>query len=87
VIKTTKDGRTIRKGASYTKFRVALHGLQCGACARCERMTSLTAPLEWDSSFHCHHVNGRGMGSSKRNDTAESCTGLCGSCHRKLHNQ
>ena len=87
MIKTTKDGRTIREGKNYTIFRWQLWGNQDGICVRCFRDTSLSADLEDDRSFHVHHKNGRGMGGSKRDDTFEACTGLCGKCHREEHNQ
>jgi hypothetical protein len=62
MIRTTKDGRTIRTGHNYTAFRRNIHEEQSGACMKCERPTSLTAPLEWDSSFHLHHIGGQGNG-------------------------
>jgi len=86
-IKVTKDGRTIRTGKDYTQFRVAVFMNQTAECARCKTWTALSSPLEWDSSFHVHHTNGRGMGGSKRDDTLEACEGLCGKCHRKEHGQ
>lgn len=85
-IKITKDGRTIRTGRDYTKFRRELRDSQRGWC-RCGLPTSLTADLRADWSFHVHHTNGRGMGGSKRDDTLKACVGLCGKCHRKEHNQ
>jgi len=85
MIKTTKDGRTIRTGKDYTEFRGLVWTTQGGHCAKCARFTFLSHPLEWDSSFHNHHKNGRGGG--KRDDTLEACTGLCGKCHREEHGQ
>lgn len=87
VIKTTKDGRTIRSGKDYTKFRYDLHTLQGGKCVDCKRYTSLNADLAADWSFHTDHIKGRGMGGSKRDDTFDACAGRCGKCHRKKHNQ
>jgi hypothetical protein len=84
-VRTTKDGRTIRTGRDYTSFRFDLFVSQHGMCIECQRMCSLHAPLEWDNSFHVHHVNGRGMGGSKRDDTFEACKGLCGADHRRQH--
>lgn len=87
MLRTTKDERTIRTGKDYTEFRYELHERQERACIKCSRHTFLAHPLEWDDSFHVHHVGGRGLGGSKRDDTFESCRGLCGKCHRKEHNQ
>jgi hypothetical protein len=86
-IELTKDGRTIRKGSDYTKFRRSLWKLQDGACARCGRLSYLTADLDDDWSFHVHHIGGRGLGGSKRDDVAGKCIGLCGACHRREHGQ
>lgn len=87
MIKTTKDGRTILTGKDYTRFRSRLHEQSYDLCIRCGRRALLSVPLDWDNSFHVHHKNGRGMGGSKRDDTFESCEGLCGKCHREEHNQ
>ena len=87
MIKTTKDGRTIRTGADYTKFRHWLYLMQQFSCARCQRHTSTMSPSEDAWSFHVHHIGGRGMGGSKRNDNLDSVEGLCGECHRKEHGQ
>lgn len=87
MIRTTKDGRTIRKGQHYTQFRRELYVHQLGLCAECRRYTYLDVPLEWDTAFHTDHEAGRGMGGGKRDDTFEACKGKCGRCHRKKHNQ
>jgi 5-methylcytosine-specific restriction endonuclease McrA len=86
-IRLTKDHRTIRTGKDYTAFRYEIYQRQGAQCAKCPRYTSLGMEPEYDSSFHVHHRNGRGMGGSKRNDSCEDCIGLCGSCHRQEHNQ
>ena len=77
-IKITKDGRTIRTGKDYTAFRYELYLAQAAKCARCPVRTSLGMEPMYDSSFHVHHVNGRGMGGGKRSDTFLACEGLCG---------
>lgn len=87
MIKTTKDGRTIRTGTDYTKFRKDMWDAQDARCKACDRFTSINCPLEYDYAFHVHHKNGRGMGGSKRDDTFEACQGDCGKCHRAEHNQ
>jgi HNH endonuclease len=86
MIKMTKDGRVICTGKHYSQFRAVLFAVQEASCARCGTGVALSSPLEWDSSFHVHHKNGRGMGGSKRDDTLEACEGLCGKCHREEHN-
>jgi hypothetical protein len=86
VIRTTKDGRTIRSGPDYTEFRRDLWR-QNSMCSRCFRITGLHEPIESNNSFHVHHTKGRGMGGSKRDDTAKACVGLCGQCHRREHGQ
>lgn len=86
-VKVTKDNRVIRTGQAYTTFRADLHRRQNLRCANCGRTTSLTVDLEHDFSFHVDHKNGRGMGGSRRDDTFESCQGLCGRCHRDKHGQ
>ena len=85
MIKTTKDGRTILTGRDYTRFRERLFALQAGMCDECRGYVSLLRELEDDHSFHVHHLNGRGMGGGKRDDTLEACIGLCGKCHREKH--
>src|SRR3954471_22791187 len=87
MIKTTKDGRTIRTGSHYTEFRTLLFYHQHGRCLECRRATNLESDIEYDDSFHVDHRDGRGMGGSKRDDTIKACDGLCGKCHRKKHNQ
>ena len=87
MIKVTKDKRTIRTGKDYTRFRQVVYELQGAMCGQCRIFTSMGYEPEHDYSFHVHHKNGRGMGGSKRDDTFEACTGLCGSCHRKEHGQ
>ena len=86
-IRKTKDGRTIRTGKDYTQFRRSIWELQDGRCARTGSMTSLTAPLECAYSFHVHHIGGRGLGGSKRDDIPSKVEGLSGTEHRKEHNQ
>ena len=86
-VKITKDGRTIRTGKDYTEFRYELWMVQEHVCINCNAVTSLTVHLMANNSFHVHHINGRGMGGSRRDDTFRACDGLCGSCHRKEHNQ
>jgi hypothetical protein len=85
VIKVTKDGRTIRTGKDYTDFRSVLWHQQMGTCAECRIDTSLTADIESDYSFHVHHIGGRGLGGSKRDDVSGKCVGLCGLHHREEH--
>ena len=87
MIKTTKDGRTIRTHEDYSHFRWQLYQGQCGACSNCSRVTHILHDPLCNDSFHVHHKNGRGMGGGKRDDTLEACTGLCGRCHRKEHGQ
>ncbi len=84
-VKTTKDGRTVRTGKDYTIFRWQLWELSSGKCVRCGEYTSLSLEPQSNWSFHVHHTHGRGMGGSKRDDTFESCQGLCGKCHREEH--
>ncbi len=80
MIKTKKDGRTILSGKDYTDLRHRVFLREQGRCSDCGRWI-------WFASFHLHHNNGRGMGGSKRNDVDSEVTALCGSCHRKRHNQ
>ena len=90
VIKTTKDGRTIRTEKDYTEWRREMWGQQGGACQSCGRPTNLSVPIEYPNSFHCHHIYGRGGG--KRDDVRfrgekQMCRGDCGACHREVHHQ
>lgn len=87
MIRTMKDGRTIRNGKHYKDFRYMMHSDQGGLCMRCGAETGVSIDLESDYSFHVHHRNGRGLGGGKRDDTVHSCEGLCGKCHRKEHGQ
>ena len=84
-IKITKDGRTLRSGKDYTKFRRALYFQQKMNCFECGTATSISADLVSEYSFHVDHTNGRAAG--KRDDTPEACKGLCGKCHRIKHHQ
>lgn len=93
-IKITKDGRTIRTGAHYSRFRHSVYESQQGRCIgeRCGKLTSLVVPIEWGNSFHIAHRGSRGMGSSFRDDVVgpnkgQVEGGKCGSCHRREHNQ
>lgn len=85
--RVTHDGRTILSDKDYAVFRKSLYAYQAGMCAECDRFTQLEADIECDWSFHVHHKNGRGLGGSKRDDTINSCLGLCGKCHRVSHGQ
>jgi 5-methylcytosine-specific restriction endonuclease McrA len=84
---TKKDGRIIRTGSDYTRFRRETHASQSGMCKDCGRLTSLTVPLYYSNSFHVHHKNGRGMGGAKRNDIPSEVRGLCQKCHSAEHGQ
>jgi hypothetical protein len=86
-ITVKKGGRTIRTGKDYTAFRVGLHDFQAGCCVECGIFTLLHLDPYSDRSFHVHHLAGRGLGGGKRDDSLESCTGLCGKCHRSHHGQ
>jgi hypothetical protein len=87
VIRTTKDGRTIRSGRDYTDFRFELWEINHRNCWECNRSTSISADLAADNSFHVHHKRGRGMGGALRDDTFLACSGICGKCHRIRHGQ
>lgn len=87
MITKTKDCRTIRTGKDYTEFRKATWALQVGRCVDCGRPTRLGADPIYDDSFHLDHIDGRGMGGSRRDDTQESTSGKCGKCHRIKHGQ
>lgn len=87
MIVVNKAGRTKRTGKDYTEFRRSLHESQNGLCYQCGKVTSLAADILSDWSFHVHHENGRGMGGGRRDDTPESCKGICGKCHRGIHHQ
>ena len=91
-ITTTKDGRTIRTGKSYTEFRREVYEAQSGRCMECPRQTSLTADIDSDFSFHIAHRGSRGMGSGIRDDVVgpkrgQVEGGKCGRCHRQEHGQ
>lgn len=92
MIKTTKDGRTIRTGKDYKEFRSGLHSLQNARCLACPRITRIDVPLEWDNAFHVSHRGSRGMGSAIRDDVVgprrgQVEGGKCGKCHREEHGQ
>lgn len=91
-IKTTRDGRTIRTGKSYTDFRRDLYEQQNGICCVCPRLAYLSSPLEWDDSFHVAHRGTRGAGGCFRDDVVgpnkgQVEGGKCGKCHREEHNE
>ena len=85
MIRTTKDGRTIKTGADYLLFRMEVAESQRHRCAMCGRFIFFHHSFELDDSCHLHHRNGRGMGGSKRDDTPDMCVALCGKCHRGIH--
>ncbi len=92
MIKTTKDGRTIRTGKDYTKFRADLYVKQNASCIECDQTCVFDAPLEWNNSFHVAHHGSRGMGGAIRDDVVgpkrgQVEGGLCGKCHRESHGQ
>ena len=92
MIVVTKDGRTIKRGADYTVFRHELWKVQQGNCADCGRVTSITADIESDWSFHVAHRGSRGMGGAIRDDVVgpkrgQVESGKCGKCHRREHGQ
>lgn len=87
MIRTTKDGRTIRTGKHYSQFRAQVFLSQNAECGHCGTGVALSSPPEWASSFHLHHKNGRGMGGGKRNDIPSEVEGLCRDCHQKEHHQ
>lgn len=92
MIRITKDSRTLRTGADYTKFRREVYADQCGHCIECGQWTSLQAEIESDYSFHLAHIQTRGMGGAFRDDVVgtrkgQVAGGKCGRCHRQEHGQ
>lgn len=77
---TTKDGRRILSGTHYTAFRHVIYDRCIGACELC------TAGIRFEE-MEVHHVKGRGLGGSKRDDVPEAVLGICVPCHRARHNQ
>lgn len=86
-IETTKSGRTILSGREYSEFRKTLWQDQRGRCAYCNRPCLLGVPFSYNNAFNVHHKNGRGLGGGKRDDTPESCVGICNACHKRVHKQ
>lgn len=74
MIKTTKDGRTIRSGIHYTKFRHEIYRRCSELCEDCNRWM-LFCEME------LHHIYGRGGG--KRDDVSDKVRGLCCYCHEE----
>lgn len=72
--------RIIRTGADYHEFRHDIWYAQEGRCDQCKRYVIFD-----DYFFQVHHIGGRGMGGSKRNDVPSAVRGLCLDCHRKEH--
>src|SRR5271157_2899419 len=92
MVKTTKDGRTIRRGKDYTAFRRMVHDKQHGRCMTCNAWTNLELTPEFNGSFHLGHRGTRGLGGSLRDDVigpkkGQVEGGKCGHCHREEHNQ
>lgn len=59
---------------------------------KCDGITSLTADLESNYSFHVAHRGSRGMGGALRDDVigpnrGQVEGGKCGQCHRQEHHQ
>jgi hypothetical protein len=78
MIKVTKDGRTILTGTHYTALREQVYERNQHTCEgeQCNRYL-----MFWEMELH--HVYGRGMGGSKRDDVPEKVQGLCRDCHDK----
>ena len=82
MIQKTHDGRTRRTGKDYSDFRKAIWAMQDYRCGICGRFVSFDAEF-----WHIHHLGGRGMGGSRRDDVPEAVMGLCTYCHRSEHGQ
>lgn len=74
--RVTKDGRLIMGQRDYTFLRLRVWATQGFACGECRRS------LHSLDSMELHHVGGRGMAGSKRDD--RKVIGLCRSCHAKV---
>jgi len=71
----TKDGRTILTGVHYTQFREKVWNLQGFQCKDCRKLLRF-------HEMDLHHIDGRGMGGSKRDDVLGKVEGLCRPCHQ-----
>ena len=87
MIKTTKDGRTILSGDDYSLLKHQRLEVDRFNCSLDPVMTDDgLEPLGCGlaiSYWTCdlHHIDGRGMGGSKRDDTIAKTRALCRSCH------
>jgi hypothetical protein len=75
-IKTTKFGRVIRTGRDYGDLRRQVWQQQNELCADCRRYSPF-------ASSELHHLSGRGMHGSKRDDCLDKVKMLCWDCHSK----
>jgi hypothetical protein len=87
MIKTTKDGRTILSGQDYRDFKMQRLVVDKYHCSIDPVMTDDGPVTLGCGRFigYCnadlHHIDGRGMGGSKRDDTIAKTRALCRSCH------
>jgi len=76
-IRTYKDGRVKLTGSDYKMLRWAKYFKQDSKCAKCGEHVFF-------SMMELHHLKGRGMMGSKRDDTLKTTEGLCKTCHTKV---
>ena len=87
MIKTTKDGRTILSGQDYSGLklqRLAVDWYRCSLDPVMKDDGPITLGCNRLLTFYSadlHHIDGRGMGGSKRDDTIAKTRALCRSCH------
>lgn len=77
-----KDGRLIERGSTYSRTKRAIWERQGKRCADCGK--HLPTPAFGER----HHLNGRGLGGSKRSDAVEDSVVLCkgpNGCHERRH--
>lgn len=76
-VKITKDGRVIESPHRYNITKEQMWARQNGCCSNCGRYEG------YAKNMHRHHLGGRGMGGSKRDDSKTVL--WCERCHVEEH--
>lgn len=76
-----RAGRVICRGADMTDLRERVGRREDEICQHCEEWAELY-PADGRDAGEMHHIHGRGMGGSKRDDREAEMEWLCKKCHQ-----
>ncbi len=72
------------KPLTPAKFRDAIWLRDASTCRICRRVCDRSAPKDYDTSGHVHHVRGRNVAPEDKTNVAAALL-LCRLCHLKAH--